>query len=91
MWGEVDCESCKGTGFEPGADGYWWDGVYYSGRFPCADCNGSGKQPYWFDQCKKCGGAGKGPDGNDCPRCKGLGFHEPEPSRRTSWYEVIEG
>lgn len=66
------------------------DGEYYSGRYPCADCNGDGKQAVWYDTCKQCGGSGKTSSGV-CPRCRGLGFHEPEQPHKTSWYEVIEG
>jgi len=89
MVGQVDCGSCKGTGFEPGPDGYWLDGVFYSSRFPCADCNGTGTQDVWYDSCRVCGGSGKAKDGTDCARCKGLGFHEPEPSSKVSRWEVV--
>ncbi len=159
MWGEVDCESCGGTGDEPGPPGYWMagssmepaqsrlgpqyqtqlseglahsnlvpqldvsaqrlessaqmagsstepalssheprlevsaqmDGEYYSSRFPCGDCNGSGKQAVWYDSCRNCGGRGTVEGGVKCARCNGLGFHEPEPSSKLSrWEEVTE-
>jgi DnaJ-class molecular chaperone len=91
MWVDLDCPSCGGSGDEPGAEGFTLDGVYYSGRFPCGDCNGNGKQSVWFDTCKACGGLGKSLDGKDCPRCRGVGIHEPEPSSKVSRWEIIEG
>jgi DnaJ-class molecular chaperone len=91
MRGEVDCEKCGGTGDEPGEPGFWLEGIFYSGKFPCGDCNGSGKQPIWLESCKPCGGRGVLPGGADCPRCNGLGFHEAEPASKVSrWEEVID-
>ena len=113
MWGEVDCESCGGTGDEPGPPGYWMtgssiepalsrleprlevsaqmDGEFYSGRFPCGDCNGSGKQVVWYDTCRQCKGRGTVENEAKCARCNGLGFYEPEPSSKVSrWEEVTE-
>jgi RecJ-like exonuclease len=71
--------------------GIWVDGDFYSGTFPCGDCNGDGKQSIWLDTCRPCGGSGQAPRGGPCPRCKGLGYHEAEPSSKGSWYEIIEG
>lgn len=89
MWGEIDCPSCGGTGFEPGEDGYWHEGIYYSGRFPCGDCNGSGKQPVWFEVCHPCRGSGL-IQGVSCQKCGGLGFHEPTPSPKISRWEEVD-
>lgn len=90
MWGEKDCEACGGTGLEKGLPGFWMEGIFYAGTCPCGDCNGTGRQPAWFDVCQKCKGSCKDSAGKDCARCKGLGFHEPAPSSRVSrWEEVI--
>ena len=92
MWADLDCESCGGSGFEPTKEpGFWLEGVFYSGTFPCGDCNGSGKQRAWFDPCQPCRGSGKDQAGADCKRCNGLGFHEPAPSSKVSrWEEVTD-
>ena len=90
MWGEVDCDHCGGLGDEPGEPGFWLEGIFYSGKFPCGDCNGVGKQPVWFDSCRVCGGSGRDREDGDCPRCNGLGFHEPEPFSKVSHWEIVE-
>lgn len=91
MWGKIDCPSCGGTGNEGKVETFVFEGVSYTNRFPCGDCNGEGTQDVWYDTCKKCGGKPAEAGETPCSRCNGLGFHEPEPAAKVSWYEIIDG